>query len=972
MSDLTGQHLGPYEITEAIGSGGMANVYRAVQPSIGREVAIKVLPGHFLQDRTFLERFNREVKVIAKLQHPHILPVIDYGEQDGTPYIVMAFMPGGTLTDRIPAGGMSLDEASRLVDQIAQGLDYAHEQGIIHRDFKPSNVLIDRKGNAYLADFGIARMAEGTGALTGSGVVGTPAYMAPEISMPGGITPLLDVYALGVTLYQMLTGNHPFSADTPMGVMMAHAVQPIPDIRVQRRDLPDDVQAIISRAMSKNPAERYQSAGELAADLRAVAHGSPPATRPAEMFPDTVPMSFPPATETELAGSSPMPTATVPAPTPTTQAKPGKGIPWALIAVGVGVLIVVVVGIALLSSGGLPFLASAPPTDESSTESPSGSEATEESSGGGSEPSTDEAPPVQGGGSLTLNLSQEFHAEQGEVYSFAFSPDGSRMLTGQNDTLTVWDVASGEVLFEPPAGGEEGRIPAVGFSRDGSLMSASIDFCNNLYDASNGEYLRDLCEIGPHVQALDFSPDGTHIAGGSGGGVVGVWDVPSENSEPIWQTDEMFGDIHDVSYSPDGSFIASGGQDQTVRIWDAEDGEELIALEGPESDVWDVDFSPDGTKIAAASDDGKVWVWEVESGDLIETFDGDDSRLFSVAFSPDGTRIAAGSEHGNIFIYDENGEGLPGFDAHDAPITQLQWMSDGSALVSSGLDGRVVIWDVVESAAATVSGSGQIIFTSNRGGADDPELYIMNADGSGVTRLTNAPGTDQYPAPDPSGNRIAFVSDRTKQYAGILYVMNIDGSGVTQLFEGQDKPYWQPTWSPDGTQIAYSAYNADGNHFVIWIRPVDGGDPTLVADTGKYDYSPAWSPDGKWIAFFEDGEVGQPDNMYVVRPDGTELTQLTNGEGENQDPSWSPDGTQIAFASNRSGNWEVYIMNADGSNQHALALGYQPSWSPDGARIAYAWYEAESADIYLINADGSGKVRLTDDPATDESPVWVP
>ena len=274
MADLTGSTLGQYHIQQMIGHGGMADVYLADQTSIGRQVAVKVLPAHFLQDRTFLQRFMQEVKVIAGLQHPHILPVYDFGEHEGMPYIVMAYLTGGSLADRIhQSGGLPLPDVTRLVQQIADGLAYAHENGIIHRDFKPSNVLLDGKDNAYLADFGIAKITESTAQLTGSGVVGTPAYMAPEMAQRGGVTSLVDVYAVGITLYQMLTGHQPYEADTPMGVLMAHMNQPIPDVREERPDLPDAVQTVIERAMAKDPMDRYQSPEELAQELARAAAG---------------------------------------------------------------------------------------------------------------------------------------------------------------------------------------------------------------------------------------------------------------------------------------------------------------------------------------------------------------------------------------------------------------------------------------------------------------------------------------------------------------------------------------------------------------------------------------------------------------------------------------------------------------------------------------------------------------------------
>jgi tRNA A-37 threonylcarbamoyl transferase component Bud32 len=293
MSSLIGRTLGSYIIVGELGHGGMATVYLARQPSVEREVAIKVLPAHFLQDRTFLERFTREARVVASLQHPHILPIYDFGEHEGQPYIAMACMRGGTLTDRIAQAGrgLPLDEAVRLVEQIASGLDYAHKQGIVHRDFKPGNVLMDHEGNVYLADFGIAKVAEATAQLTGSGIIGTPAYMAPEMAERGGVSHLVDIYALGVTLYQMLTGELPYDADTPMGLLMAHISKPIPDVRILRPDLPEAIQAIIERAMAKNPAHRYQTALALATDLRTVLRtGVLQRWTTAPLPPDTIPI----------------------------------------------------------------------------------------------------------------------------------------------------------------------------------------------------------------------------------------------------------------------------------------------------------------------------------------------------------------------------------------------------------------------------------------------------------------------------------------------------------------------------------------------------------------------------------------------------------------------------------------------------------------------------------------------------------
>jgi serine/threonine protein kinase len=200
MADLTGQDIGPYHVEEEIGRGGMATVYRARQHNLNRDVAIKVLPAEMSHNTTFLARFEREVKLIARLQHARILPVYDYGEFNGQPYIVMAYLTGGTLRDRLRAERLSLEHAVYYIHQIAEGLDYLHQKGVIHRDFKSSNVLLDKsQQNCFLADFGIARFQEATAVtLTGQGLVGTPAYMAPEMYEKGQLSTSVDVYALPI------------------------------------------------------------------------------------------------------------------------------------------------------------------------------------------------------------------------------------------------------------------------------------------------------------------------------------------------------------------------------------------------------------------------------------------------------------------------------------------------------------------------------------------------------------------------------------------------------------------------------------------------------------------------------------------------------------------------------------------------------------------------------------------------------
>ncbi|MCZ7543779.1 MAG: protein kinase [Anaerolineae bacterium] len=268
MQDLSGAQLGPYRIVERIGEGGMATVYKAYQPSVDRFVALKVLPAHYAADPSFLQRFQQEARVIARLEHPNIIPVHDFGEQDGVTYLVMRYLQAGSLKDILRGGPLALADTVRVVAQVASALDYAHRQGVVHRDIKPANVLVDTDGNAFLTDFGIAKILEGNIGLTATGgTLGTPAYMAPEQSMSEPVDARADIYSLGVTLYEMLTGRVPFDADTPVAVILKHLHDPLPLPRQFNPAIPESVERIVLRAMAKKADDRYHSAAEMSADL---------------------------------------------------------------------------------------------------------------------------------------------------------------------------------------------------------------------------------------------------------------------------------------------------------------------------------------------------------------------------------------------------------------------------------------------------------------------------------------------------------------------------------------------------------------------------------------------------------------------------------------------------------------------------------------------------------------------------------
>jgi len=268
------EKIGIYEIKSELGRGGMATVYRGYDSRFEREVAVKVLPSELLHaDPQFRTRFQREAKIIAQLEHPSIVPVYDVGETEDTklPYFVMKYMNGGSLSERIKKGILSVGEAARILEQIAPGLDEAHSRGIIHRDLKPSNILFDSRGTPYISDFGIAKMSQGTGTMTGSGIIGTPAYMAPEQATGDHVDGRADVYALGIILFEMLTGKQPYEADTPMAVAIKHVTDPVPRILTVNPNLPADMDLIIQKAMAKSRDDRFSTAVEMVQTLRELA-----------------------------------------------------------------------------------------------------------------------------------------------------------------------------------------------------------------------------------------------------------------------------------------------------------------------------------------------------------------------------------------------------------------------------------------------------------------------------------------------------------------------------------------------------------------------------------------------------------------------------------------------------------------------------------------------------------------------------
>lgn len=340
MEKLIGTSLGQYRIIEQIGVGGMATVFKAYQAALDRYVAVKVLPAQHALTPGFSERFTREAKAVAQLNHPNILPIYDFGQEGDLSYIVSKYVSAGTLKERMDTP-LSLQEAARFIEQLAGALDHAHRRGILHRDVKPSNVLVDEGDWTLLTDFGLAKIIAGESQLTGSGVgIGTPAYMAPEQIIGTEADHRSEIYALGVILYEMLTGRAPYEAETPMAMALKHVQEDPPLPRQLNPDLPEAVERVILKAMAKEPEHRYHSAGEMAQALtQALEASATPATQQKAITPPAAP----PAPLPQDTGRE----ATRPGDLSTELQKPVPGLPWT-VPVWIVLVLAVIGSLALI------------------------------------------------------------------------------------------------------------------------------------------------------------------------------------------------------------------------------------------------------------------------------------------------------------------------------------------------------------------------------------------------------------------------------------------------------------------------------------------------------------------------------------------------------------------------------------------------------------------------------------------------
>lgn len=676
---MTQTHIGRYEIKKELGRGGMATVYLAYDPQFKRDVAIKVLPREFLHNPTFHSRFEREAETVATLEHPAIVPVYDVGEDDGQPFLVMRYMAGGSLADRLKEGGLPLEEVSRIYSRLSPGLDEAHSLGIVHRDLKPDNILFDSRNEPYLADFGIVKLSEGTSAVTGSMIIGTPAFMSPEQANGSHqIDGRSDIYALGVILFFLLTGEEPYKADTPIQQAIKHITEPIPKILEVKPDLPAGLAPIIEKAMAKDPAGRYPTATQLAQHLASVAQSSGDVYHPTEAIPGL--------SATDIFGKAII-TDNRKQKTETTQQASFPRWVWGL---GAGVIVLIL--FFIIQGANPPPPPS--PTPSSTSFVRVTTTATRTPIVVTRNPATATNVPVvvqPSRGEPVIQVLGNLNGHGGFVESVAWSNDNRLASSDRSGSIKLWDGATRQeinFLF-----GHEGAINSVAWSPDNTMLaSASEDGTVRLWDTDTGDEIAQLT-ANDEVNAVVWSPDGSLLASGGADGLVQIWDVATEQEIGVLtgHTDPILS----LSWSPDGVTLASSSNDETIRVWDTDTEQQVRLLIGHTGPITAVAFSSDGSLIASGSADSSARIWDVASGSQVRLLEGHTRAINGIAWSPDDGLLATAAGDETVRIWDVfSGVEFRALEGHNTPVFAIAWSVDGSQIASAGRDGRIILWGI--------------------------------------------------------------------------------------------------------------------------------------------------------------------------------------------------------------------------------------------------------------------------------------
>jgi WD40 repeat protein len=684
-----GSQVAGYLLESQIGAGGMAVVFRARDERLSRMVALKILAPALAADEGFRLRFIRESRAAAAVDDPHIIPVYEAGEADGVLFIAMRLVIGGDLRSvMLREGPLSADRTAALLSPVAWALDAAHGAGLVHRDVKPANVLVDarpgRPEHVYLSDFGLSKRAAAAAGLTGSGqFMGTAEYAAPEQINGRPVDGQADQYALACLTFEALSGAAPFARPEPMAVLWAHLSEPPPSLVMLRPDLRRAVDRVLARALAKEPHQRYDSCREFIDELR-VALGLAPYEAAASSGPRAqVPGAdegIRPASATTVAGDGEAGVAVTDPPGDPRRGRHSSGesarpdrsrrrrIGLAALAV---VVLAAVAGIAAATHG---FTHHPPAASQA------------------------------GGAVIVTHIGTLADPGSAGVDAVAFSPDGSVLATAdRNGSIYLWDSAAHSrtaTIRDPGSNG----VNSAAFSMNGRLLATG--------DQNGSAYTWDLASrhlsatlTGPAfgaVESTEYSPHDKTLATGdydgstylwAGGSLVGTLTAPGSSNS-----------VYGVAFSPGGQTLATTDIDGSTYLWNVATQSRIATLTAPgDISVYAVAFSPNGKILATGDQDGSAYLWDVASRGRIFTLTDPSSNttVSSVAFSPNGKILATGDQDGSAYLWDvATGRRIATLanTGLNSSVSSVAFSPNGKILATADLDGVTSLWKITAAA----------------------------------------------------------------------------------------------------------------------------------------------------------------------------------------------------------------------------------------------------------------------------------
>ena len=973
--------LGKYEVLDKIGQGGMGHVYKARHKRMRREVALKVLPTAVSRDKEAILRFHREVMAAAQLDHPNIVAAYDADDDNGVHFLVMQHVDGLDLHKLVRTRGtVTVGKALSYITQAAKGLEYAHSKGLIHRDIKPPNLLLDRDGTVKILDMGLARFereieeAGAAGSLTQTGqVMGTLDYMAPEQAMDTHAADArADVYSLGCTLYYLLTGEPVYAGGTMASKFVAHREHPIPSLRAGRDDVPEGLDAVFQRMLAKRPEDRQQSMTELLVELESCCSER-------DEFAETVSFAggaagvdtaAPEAIAKETGSgdsaleawlhAKPESASTLFHLNPRKENAANKQrLIYNLVAAGVAFLaLVLTITLIIRTPKGTLIVEvnepgakievddgqvtiTTPDDKEPVTVRVAEGEHTLKVSKGGFETFTERFTIKSRGKEI---ISVELKRPAVAKASKPPAPPPTEPAVAEDTVPTP----PAQPTTPPPQAPEPTETLERGL---GGILPRPVEV------SGLGRWQVETmtprgCPF-PGNSSIAWSPDGKFIGYGTFEGTVRIYDAATLKLVQLLVG--HVGAVQSVSWNPDGQRIATGGVDKTVRVFGA-DGTPVRVLHGHDDDVECVAWSRDGRHLASGSRDMSVRLWDAD-GTPGTVLRGHSRTVCTVAWSPDSRRIASSGEDGTVRLWETDGTPGPILKGHSGSVWSVAWSPDGRWIASGSHDSTVRIWnddgtpgpvlrehtDVVISVAW--SPDSQRLATAGY----DRTIRLWNADGTPHSVLTEMDRVKGV-AWSPSGDRIASV-DRD----GDLRIWEASGESGPVL---ERHLVTMGRWSRNRRRIASSG---KGNTLQIWSS--SGALERVLRGHAGPPLTMAWNADGTRIASGDEDGV-----VRIWEADGTPGPVLEGHKSRIMSLAWSPDGESLA-----SCGWDktIRLWNVDGTPGPVLRGGKPVSlaWSPDGRWLASGGWDKT---IQLWEVDGTLGPALRGHGAAIRHLAWSP